>query len=99
MGTSLWLLAPQETALIGRWNRTSKGIVADETCRRIEALVEQVLERVAEQPDEGGWTTLFRDPRDGRFWERTYPEGEAHGGGPPALQNLSAADVMSRYQL
>lgn len=99
METPLDALAPHEVALVGSWIGTPSGTVADESCRRIEALVERVLVRVAEHPEEGGWSTLFRDPRDGRYWERTYPQGHLHGGGPPALHNLSAADAKLRYKL
>jgi Immunity protein 27 len=37
---------------------------------------------------------LFRDPGDDRYWERTYPQGEAQGGGPPPLIALSLEKLM-----
>ncbi len=99
MDTTLLVLAPQEVALVGNWIALPSGAAADETCKRVEALTAGVLELIAEHPEDGGWTTLFRDPRDGRFWERTYPQSHLHGGGPPALHYLSATEARLRYRL
>jgi hypothetical protein len=49
------------------------------------------------QRDEG-WTTLFRDPESGTLWERTYPQNQMHGGGPPALEELDETSARSQYQ-
>ena len=40
---------------------------------------------------DGGWRTLFRHRTDGRLWELSYPQGEAHGGGPRMLAELDIA--------
>ena len=53
----------------------------DATCQRIESLTTNDLQEVAISKQWGGWETLFRDPDDGRYWERTYPQGEMQGGG------------------
>ncbi len=90
---------PPEGTIVGRWIKTDGGVVGDESCRRIESLVEHCFERVAEHPDEGGWRTLFRDPRDGRMWERTFPESQMHGGGPPALKQLSPEEARREFKL
>ena len=46
---------------------------------------------------EGGWTILYQDPSDGRFWELTYPESQMHGGGPPTLTELATEEVEGLY--
>lgn len=86
-------LGSDEIELIGRWSVEGGHVVADQTCKRIEWLVSQRLERVATSPD--GWDVLFRDARDGRLWERIFTKSEMHGGGPPALLLLTqkAADL------
>ena len=34
-----------------------------------------------------------------RFWERTYPQGELHGGGPPALTHIPSDAATIKYRL
>jgi hypothetical protein len=46
---------------------------ADATAVRIEQLIAEHLVRVADRVD--GWTTLFQDPTDDRFWETLLPSG------------------------
>ena len=88
------MLQPHETSLVGRWVIQASGITKDEVCQRIESLVVSHLVALAKSPD--GWSTLYRDPTDGRLWEHTYPQSELHGGGPPALLCLphSAAKFL-----
>lgn len=92
-------LRPDETLLIGSWLLRGDSVVGDAICNRIEALLANVLVHVADDPKSGGWESLFRDPLDGRFWERFYPQGEMHGGGPPSLRCLSASDASVKYSL
>ena len=80
-------LQPHETILTGNWLFEGTSVIGDDVCRRIEWLVDSHLEKLA--TDSSGWEALYRDPRDGRFWERTYPQGEMHGGGPPQLSVVS----------
>ena len=90
MGTSL---RPDETTLVGQWQTTAQGMVADEVSRRIQFLVAGALVKVA----SSGWETLFRDPSDQRFWELTYPQSELHGGGPPRLSNVTSTYASQKY--
>lgn len=84
-------LGPDESELFA-----NSGDSDDEaTTARIESLISSYLERIAEA--NGGWTVLFRDPSDHRFWELTYPESELHGGGRPKLSVLSPAQAHQRY--
>ena len=89
------MLKPSETSLIGQWLSHDGQVVADESCRRIRNLVAEHLIQVARSPD--GWSSLYRDPADGRLWEHTYPESGLHGGGPPALMWLSPKQALARY--
>ena len=86
-----------ETDLIGKWIVVEGRVVADETARRIDSLVAHRLSRLAATPD--GWSTLFRDTEDGRLWERTYPQGQMHGGGPPRLSCISQEEAKTKYDL
>lgn len=73
---------------------------ADPVCHRIDWLTMNYLEKIASHPSEAA-TTLFRDPADGRFWERTYPHQaeEGPGDGPPSLHQLSEEAARERYRL
>ncbi|MFZ1222484.1 MAG: Imm27 family immunity protein [Dokdonella sp.] len=90
-------LQPAETDLVGDWVLGNKGLQADETTKRIEWLTSSALEKISDSPQWGAWETLFRDPDDERLWERTYPKGEMHGGGPPTLKNISPAQARAKY--
>jgi Immunity protein 27 len=89
-------LAPEEVDLRGDWLvKKDRSVVGDATEQRIEWLTVQKLERIAN--DLSGWDTLYRDPRDGRMWELTYPRSEMHGGGPRRLHVLSRDEAAAKY--
>lgn len=91
-------ISSDETELVGTWTQNESGqLVADDICHRIDWLIENVLEHVAFSRDFGAWETLFRDPADGRYWERTYPQGHLHGGGPPQLRVLDIDLARAKY--
>jgi len=46
---------------------------------------------------DGGWSRLYLDPVDGRYWELIYPQSEIHGGGPPRLAHISADAAKIKY--
>jgi hypothetical protein len=73
--------------------------VADISSQRIEWLTTTVLEKIAISKDYGAWETLFRDPDDGRLWERTYPEGHLQGGGPPTLKIIDKEQAKKKYDI
>lgn len=91
------LLTPSETLLEGKWLFSGGVMVADDTSRRIEFLTSNVLVQVAK--DDSGWVTLFRDPRDRRYWELSYPESGEHGGGAPVLRCIAAAEAELKYSV
>lgn len=90
-------LDSSETELIGSWIFENGKVVGDEACERIEWLATHYLKYIARTWD--GWTTLFQDPEDGRYWERTYPQGHLQGGGPPSLKVLTSEQARAKYQL
>ena len=88
-------LRPDETELVGEWLDTGSRIEGDAVAARIEWLVqESQLELAA---DESGWSTLYRDLRDGRLWERTHPHSHLARGGPPRLRLITAAAAARKY--
>jgi hypothetical protein len=90
-------LQPGESDLIGQWLDLGSRIEGDAMTARIQWLIAERLERLSD--DSGGWEVLYRDPRDGRLWELTYPHGQMHGGGPPRLHLLSPEQASAKYRL
>jgi immunity protein 27 of polymorphic toxin system len=86
----------EETEIRGRWKMAGFKVEEDANARRIQTLISGYLREVAQ--DESGWSTLYVDPSDGRYWELTYPEGSSHGGGPPLLKVLSEQQAKARYR-
>lgn len=91
-------LKPEETELVGKLEMVNARVRGDATCERIHRLTTTHLQEVAISKESGGWDTLFKDPDDGRYWERTYPHSEMHGGGPPRLALLSMEEAQSNYE-
>jgi hypothetical protein len=89
------MIDPEETDLIGKTIVVGGQVQANDAWERIEKLTSDYLQEVA--TDESGWETLYRDPQDGRYWERTYPQGEYHGGGPPRLTYISEEQARAKY--
>jgi hypothetical protein len=88
-------ISPGETLLTGKWVEHQGRVRADETCSRIEELVQCHLEELAR--DTSGWEVLYRDPSDERLWELSYPYSELHGGGPPQLRNIGLEEARAKY--
>ena len=90
-------LQPDETMLTGSWVQESWSVKGDDICQRIEWLIKSHLKFLAK--DSTGWETLYRDSKDDRLWERTYPRGEMHGGGPPQLKMMSKEQASAKYNI
>jgi hypothetical protein len=89
-------LGPDELELTASWNGAAPdGTFSDAIDARIFWLASRrlTLERTA----NGGWDQLYRDPRDGRLWELTFPHGSLHGGGPRRLRCVTAEWADARY--
>lgn len=96
MATPMTELAPDERDFRGDWLvQKDRSVITDATEQRIEWLIKQKLQRIAK--DSSGWETLYRDPRDGRLWELTYPQSEMHGGGPRRLHIVSRDEAATKY--
>ena len=88
------MLAPSALELVGEWRLVDGRVLADEACDRIAQALPGLTELARA---EEGWSILYRDPSDARLWELTYPQSHLHGGGPPALRVMSAAEAGAKY--
>lgn len=89
-------LADEERLLQGALSHGVSG-APDPVEARIRWLVTSRLRPVGQADD--GWAWLFRDPRDGRLWEQTFPLGSLHGGGPRRLAVVDRAYAREKYGL
>ncbi len=87
--------AAHETDLVGQWQAGARKITGDATCERIGWLVSSYL--VPLGVDTSGWDELYRDPETGHLWERTWPQSEMQGGGPPRLTRIDLADARRKF--
>ena len=85
---------PEETIITGKWIEQDNRILGDSNCKRVRELIDKYLIKVADI----GWEKLYRDPKDGRLWEESYPQGELQGGGPPQLKYLTEEEARKKYQ-
>jgi immunity protein 27 of polymorphic toxin system len=90
-------LNANEDSINGEWIFRDGKMVGDSNCKRIEWLIQHHLRKIADSIATRGWETLYRDPDDGRYWEKTYPHSEMHGGGPPRLQTIASEQVKGKY--
>jgi hypothetical protein len=90
-------LAPDERQLTGTWIDGAEGGRGDEVDQRIFWLVRHRLRPRATV--NGGWDQLFVDPRDGRYWELTFPQGTLYGGGPRQLTLLTSDEAARKYRV
>jgi len=88
-------LNSSEVEIVGAWLSDENCVIADENELRIEWLTKNVLEEIA--TDRSGWGRLYRDPSDGRLWERTFPNGSMQGGGPKKLWNINREEAQEKY--
>ena len=88
-------LGPGEPVLVGAWVEHGDGSMHDEVDRRIFWLVSRRLTLLGVA--EGGWRQLYRDPRDGRLWELSFPHGSLHGGGPRRLEAITSDVASATY--
>ena len=84
-------LKAEETELVGMWLDLGVKVTGDAVTDRVEWLTGERLEKLAENGAE--LTELYRDPRDGRFWEKILP----FAGGPPTLRCITPATAAARF--
>lgn len=88
-------LNENETEVVGHWFMQNGRMMADESAKRIEHLINHDLKKIG--TDASGWIVLYLDRNDNRYWVMTYPHGEMQGGGPPMLQNISLGEAKIKY--
>ncbi len=86
-------LQPEEMELNGFWIDLGSSVVKDSNWERIELLTAELLEELA----SAGGDTLYRDPDDGRLWEKSYPASHIAGGGPPRLAVILPGAAREKY--
>ena len=91
-----FLIAPLETTIVGNWKIENGRLVADDAAKKIETLIQSWLVKISESTD--GWSVLYLDQTDGRYWELTYPESRLHGGGAPSLTCISIKEATKRFK-
>jgi hypothetical protein len=90
-------LASSEQQLRGAWIESPQGKRGDAVEQRIFWLISERLVALGSASD--GWDWLYRDPRDGRLWELTYPEGSLLGRGPRQLALVLPEVAAAKYDL
>lgn len=74
--------------LVGQWIIQSGRVVADEVEREIDERIRSKLQLVSTSED--GWSSIYVDKISGTFWELTYIDSSAHGGGPRRLRKIES---------
>lgn len=90
-------IRPDEKVICGGWQVVEGRLVPDAVLMRIQEFVQNHLRKIADT--SGGWETLFRNPLDGRLWERFYPRSEMHGGGPEGLRCIDKESAERKYNV
>lgn len=86
---------PNETIIIaGNIALPDGTFVSDASNLRISDLCNHYLIRLGARAGAKG--VLYRDPADGRLWERIFPHGEVQGGGLDYLQVVD--DLAARIE-
>lgn len=86
---------PETSDIIGGLVLRDRKVFGDANCDRVELLFKEYLKKVAKS--DGGWTTLCRDPEDGRYWEYTFLESHMQGGGAPSLILMDEVQLQNKY--
>jgi hypothetical protein len=93
------LIQPHETELVGNWVLDGGVACGDAISERVDFLTHTYLIPIAYRRPAVGrkQETLYRDPRDGRLWERSFPENEKHRDGPPRLVVMTPQQAAEKY--
>ena len=95
MVSKLTSIQPEETKIFGQWITEHGQLVANASAKRIDYLVENELQELGRTQD--GWSVLYVDTADGRFWQLSYPDSGEHGGGAPCLEVLTRDAARDRF--
>ncbi|HEY6838868.1 MAG TPA: Imm27 family immunity protein [Geobacteraceae bacterium] len=86
-------LKPHEKELVGMWLDLGVKVTGDAVYDRVVWLTSTRLEKLAE--NEAELAELYRDPRDGRLWEKLLPFPE----GPPTLRLISREAAVQKFHV
>ncbi|WP_032925962.1 Imm27 family immunity protein [Leptospira santarosai] len=86
-----------ETKIVGSWIINDSKTENDAKAQRVIYLIAHYLIKI--KTDSSGWSTLYQDPEDGRYWESTYPQSNIHGGGPLSLFALTDEQANKKFKL
>jgi hypothetical protein len=92
-----WLLQLGETELRGFWIDLGSGMAKDAHWQRIEWLTSEHFKELARADD--GLDILYRDPADGRLWEKGHDHPDLRDGGPPRLSLIGKEAAAQRYRI
>ncbi|NQY35754.1 MAG: hypothetical protein HRT37_12440 [Alteromonadaceae bacterium] len=90
-------ITSSETHLCGQLLIKDSKVITDSVSERIEYLKTSVLKKVSTSED--GWSTLYKDPEDGRLWEATYASSDSHGGGALELKFLKKDEAIKIFNI
>ena len=90
-------LNPNETSIEGKWNFDGSSMNSDDSCKRIEWLINNKLIEISVNGDD--WETVYQDPEDRRYWLLSYPQSQMHGGGPPYLAVISEKEAQVKFDV
>ncbi|MDY7560887.1 Imm27 family immunity protein [Pseudomonas sp. 10B1] len=97
MVSTMMSIQPAETIIVGKWTLENGKLVADTVAQRIDHLIKNELTELGISSD--GWSVLYLDKRDSRYWELNYPNSSAHGGGAPCLTVLSRDEAVEKFKI
>ena len=49
--------------------------------------------------DPNDWNILYRCEKCGSLWEKYFPYGERHGGGPTAVRKVTLSQAKEKYEI
>ena len=56
------------------------------------------LEKIA--TDESIWESLFFNKNTNKYWEKTYPNNEIHGGGKTEIKEVELTEnIIKKYKI
>jgi hypothetical protein len=84
-----------ETRIKGNWILENGKLLADSDAQRIDYRIKNELVEIGHSDD--GWSVLYLDKKDGRYWELNYPDSNEHGGGAPCLDWVPPERLAAQY--
>jgi hypothetical protein len=88
-------ISAQETLIEGKWISVGEKVEVDDSCKRIDWLVSNILNHVGTDGDN--WEAYYQDPNDNRYWIMFYAQSELHGGGPPSLRVATESEKNLKF--